>query len=251
MLRAGVGNLGLGVGTVFLGPHLRQSEVENLGVPAPGDEDVRRLDVAMNDALAVRRIQRVGHFGREIEQQFVLHRTPADAMLQRHAVEKLHDHEDAAVFLADVVNGADVGMIQRRSRARLAAKTLQRSRIARHIVRQKLERDKASQARVLGLVDDTHAAAAELFDNAVVRDGGVDHDLGAGRMMPDDRALAGGSQFVLDRSFTRQVNVTSQKPFVGDCSRAVFYLAGLVGGDFFKLYAVTFDSDTMRVFLQN
>ena len=42
--------------------HLRQSEVENLGVPAPRDENVRRLDVAMNNALAVRGIQRVGNF---------------------------------------------------------------------------------------------------------------------------------------------------------------------------------------------
>ena len=154
----------------------------------------------MNDALAVRRVQRVGHFGREVEQQLVLHRTPADAMLQRHPVEKLHHHEDAAVFFANVVNGADVGMIQRRSRARLAAESLQRSRIARHIVRQKLERDKAPQPRVLGLVDDTHAAAAELFDNAVVRDRGVNHVDGAGKMMPDDRARCGSSQLVCGRS---------------------------------------------------
>ena len=177
MLRAGVGNLGLGFRAVFLRAHLRQSEVENLGVPAPRDENVRRLDVAMNDALAVRRIQRVGHFGSEIEQQLVLHRTPGDAMLQRYAVEEFHHHEDAAVFFADVVNSADIGMIQRRCRTRLAAEALQCSRIARYVVGQELERDKASQARVLGLVDDTHAAAAKLLDNAVVRDGGVNHVL--------------------------------------------------------------------------
>ena len=104
-----------------------------------------------------------------------------------------------------VLNGADVGMIQRRSRTRFAAEALQRSRITRHIVRQELERDEASQARVLGLVDDTHAATAELFDNAIVRDRGVDHLEGAGRMMPDDRALASGSQFVLNWSFARRV----------------------------------------------
>ena len=44
-----------------------QSEVENLGMPALGDEDVRGLDVAMNDAFGVRGIQRVGNLDGQVE----------------------------------------------------------------------------------------------------------------------------------------------------------------------------------------
>jgi hypothetical protein len=32
---------------------LRQTEIENLGVTAPGDENVRRLDVPLDDSLSV------------------------------------------------------------------------------------------------------------------------------------------------------------------------------------------------------
>src|SRR5271157_2100 len=41
--------------------------------------------------------------------------------------------------------------------------------------RQKLQGDKAVQAYVLSLVDDAHAPAAELLDDAVMRDDLVDH----------------------------------------------------------------------------
>ena len=41
--------------------NLRQSEVQDLGVSAVGDKNVGRLDVSVNDALAVRRVQRIGH----------------------------------------------------------------------------------------------------------------------------------------------------------------------------------------------
>ena len=76
---------------------------------------------------------------------------------------------------ANVVNRADVGMVQRRRRLRLALETRQRLRIARDVVGQELQRDEAVQARVLGLVDHAHAAAAQLLDDAVVRDGLADH----------------------------------------------------------------------------
>ena len=51
----------------------------------------------------------------------------ADALLQRRPVEELHDEERAAVLLADIVDRADVGVIQRRCGPRLAAETGQGS----------------------------------------------------------------------------------------------------------------------------
>jgi hypothetical protein len=43
-------------------------------------------------------------------------------------------------------------------------------------IRQKFKGDKPAEFCVLGLVDDTHAAAAHLFENAVVRDDLTDHE---------------------------------------------------------------------------
>ena len=100
---------------------------------------------------------------------------PGDQVLQRHAIQELHGDEHAAVFFADVINGADVGMVQRRSGLRLAPEAFQRLRVLRDVVGQELEGDETVQARVLGLVDHAHAAAAELSEDAVVRNRRVDH----------------------------------------------------------------------------
>src|ERR1700740_794687 len=57
--RAGFGELICGGGcrrdrAVFLRPELRQSEVQDFGLTTGGYEDVRRLDVAMNDPFGMR-----------------------------------------------------------------------------------------------------------------------------------------------------------------------------------------------------
>ena len=92
---------------------------------ALGDENVGGLDVAMNDVFAVRGIERVGDFDGEAEQDIHFQRAAGDAMLESQAVEVLHGDEGLAVLFADVVDGADVGMIQGGSRFGLAAKALQ------------------------------------------------------------------------------------------------------------------------------
>jgi hypothetical protein len=90
-------------------------------------------------------------------------------------LEIFHRDERFAVFLAEVVNGADVGMIERRSGLRFTLETAQRLRIAGDFVGKEFQRHEAVQARVLGFVNHTHAAAAEFFENAVMRNGLPDH----------------------------------------------------------------------------
>ena len=153
----------------------RQAEVENLGVSALGDENVGGLDVAMDDAFAVRGVERVGDFDGEAEQDIHFERTAGDAMLQGQAVEILHGDEGLAVLFADVVDGADVGMVQRGSGLGFAAKALQRLAVLGDVFGEELQGDEAIEPGVFGFVDDAHAATAQLFDDAVVRDGLADH----------------------------------------------------------------------------
>jgi hypothetical protein len=47
-------------------------------------------------------------------------------MLQRHAIQELHSDEAFPVLLADLVDGANVGMVEGGSRTGLATKTFQR-----------------------------------------------------------------------------------------------------------------------------
>ena len=157
---------------------LGQAEVENFRVVAVGDENIRGLDVAVNDALGVRGVERVGNFDAEVEQRFDFERTSADQVLQRFSVEAFHGEIGVAAVFADVVNGTDVGMIQRGRGFGFAAKTFEGLRVARQILGEKFQRDETVEAGVLRFVNDAHASAAQFFDDAVMGDDAVDERLG-------------------------------------------------------------------------
>ncbi len=155
--------------------HLGQPEIQNLCVPALGDKNIGRLDVAMNNALRVRSVECVGNLDAQRQQRIEFHRTVADDMFQRRAVKKLHDDERFAVLLTDVVNGTNIRMVEGRRGPRLAAETFQRLAVLRNIFRKEFQSDKTIEPRVLGFVDNTHPAAAEFFDDAVMRDQLANH----------------------------------------------------------------------------
>ena len=96
-------------------------------------------------------------------------------MLQSLTVEELHRDVRPVVGLADFVNGANIRVIQGRSGPRLPAEALQRLGITSQILGQKLQRNKPPQLGVLGLIHDSHPAATELLDDAIMRDGLADH----------------------------------------------------------------------------
>ena len=66
----------------------------------------------MNDAFPVRRIERVENLGRNVQYRVRLERTAGDAFGERLTFEKFHRDVGAGLGLADVVNDADVGMVQ-------------------------------------------------------------------------------------------------------------------------------------------
>jgi hypothetical protein len=132
----------------------------------------------VDDAFGVGGVEGVCNFDGEIDQRFGVDGTASDAVLEGLAFEELHDDEGLAVFLVNFVDGADVGMVQGRSGASFPLKTIKGLTILGEFFRKKFEGDEASELDVLGAVDDAHAAAAQLFDDAVVRDGLADHLVG-------------------------------------------------------------------------
>ena len=84
-------------------------------------------------------------------------------MFESLAVEELHHEEVAALVFVDVVNNADVRVVQRGGRARFAAETFERVGIARGVVRQELQRDEAAELGVFSTVDHAHTAATQLL----------------------------------------------------------------------------------------
>ena len=110
-----------------------------------------------------------------------------------------HDDEGAAVFLADIVDGANIRMIEGGGGVRFAAETLERLAIFGHFFGKEFQGDGAVQAGVFGFVDHAHAATAEFFENAVVRNGLANHGvcagiLGCGRMQVNAGFRSAGRQ---------------------------------------------------------
>ena len=69
----------------------------------------------MNDALRMGGVEAISDSNAERQKNLVVERLIVNEVLERDAVEEFHGDERLAVLLANVVDGADVGVIQRRS----------------------------------------------------------------------------------------------------------------------------------------
>ena len=168
---------------------LGDAEVEELHLAAPRQHDVRRLDVAMNDVGVVRCRHRARHLHRDVERLVDRHRPAGDPLLQRLPFVVRHRQEHAAIWrLVDLVDRADIRMVERGGRLRLGDEPVAGVAILRRLDRQELQRNGASQPDVLGAVDDAHAAGTEALDDPIVRNGLADHQ--EGRPVPGEAGRA-------------------------------------------------------------
>lgn len=129
----------------------------------PGHEQVGRLDIAVDDPLPVRRVEGVGDLGAEIEDRRFRHRARREERLERLPLEQFHGEEALSFVLAEIVDRADVWMVQRRGSARLPFEPLDRARIVGQLRGQELQRDVPAQSQILGAIDDAHADRAGVY----------------------------------------------------------------------------------------
>ena len=138
---------------------LRDAEVEQLRA-IPGQRDVGGFEVPVHDSVTMR----LGQCARDLASvaQHVLdgERSVDQPLGQRCALEILHDEERQAVLVADVVQRADVRMIQAGNRAGFSFEARQRVRVRRRGA-ENLDRDRPAEACVARLVDLAHSAGAD------------------------------------------------------------------------------------------
>jgi hypothetical protein len=79
------------------------------------------------------------------------------------------------IGLADLVDHADIGVIEGSCRFPFTQKALLVLLALEKVRGKKLQSDGAVEIGVLGPVNHTHAARAEFLEDAVVRDGLADH----------------------------------------------------------------------------
>src|SRR4029079_7239628 len=87
----------------------------------------------------------------------------------------------------DIVDGADVGVVEGGGGTRLDAEEFDRLAIARQILGDELKSDRTSQPAVIGAKYHAHATSAELRDDAIVRDRFANH--GEQRGIIDETAM--------------------------------------------------------------
>ena len=146
----------------------RDAEIRHLQSPLAVDQHVVRLDVAVNDAVAVREPDRGEDLPRVVDREVDRRRTARDdELLQRTAVEVLHRDVVRAFRLAAVVDRDDVRVREAGGVLRLTAEALDELFVTGVAVVQDLDRDAAAEHFVLGEVDVRHTTRAELAQDAV------------------------------------------------------------------------------------
>jgi hypothetical protein len=85
--------------------------IENLGMAALGHENIRGLDVAMDDSFSVSSFQCVRYFDSQFEHPLERQRLTVEKVPERLPIKKLHGNKRLAVVFADLINGANIGMV--------------------------------------------------------------------------------------------------------------------------------------------
>ena len=142
---------------------LGQPEIEHLHRAVLCELDIGGLQIAMHDAVLVRRFERFGNLTGNRQRFVNRDRSLRDAVCQRRAVDEL-EHEGP---LFEAVDLRDVRMVERRQHLRLALKARDAIGIGGKEIRKNLDGDVAAQPRITRSIHFAHAACADGGHNLV------------------------------------------------------------------------------------
>ncbi len=178
LLRRGVGegaDGGPGTGQPRHPGAVGEAEVEDLHPPVGGEEEVGGLDVAVHDAAGVGGAQARRDLAGEGDRRGGQHGAAVEALAQGLALVERHRQERRAVVgLADLVEGADRRVVQRRGGPRFVQEAAAH-RLVGELGGQELQRHQAAELAVARLVDDAHASGTEAGEDLVASDLTTDH----------------------------------------------------------------------------
>ena len=139
---------------------LRQTKVQQLRAGL-GEHDVAGLQIAMRDAFAVSLVQRVGNLDGVLQHLLHRQRTFLQPLRERLAFEIFHHQKINSVLMADVVEGADVRMIQAGDRFCFALESLAQFGTISKMRRQNFDGDDSIEAGIAGFVNFAHSARTD------------------------------------------------------------------------------------------
>ncbi len=148
---------------VLVVDQLGDPEVEDLRLATVRDQDVVRLEVAVDDLVVVRdpdrRQQLLDQVDRDVDAEPAVliqprpHRTP---------VHPLHDDEEDRAVLVEVVDADDAGVVEGSHGGGLAVEALAEAGVARVLVGEDFDRDRDLEPGMGRSIDHSHCASPQL-----------------------------------------------------------------------------------------
>ena len=181
-----------GAGQVHLTVNiLDQTEIGQLGdVAIIGDEDIVRLDVAVDQALFMSTMQPTTDLLDQANRFTFGQRAGAiDPLAKRFAMNVFHDQEWRVAGAAIVDRLDDVGMVDQAGDAEFLLEALEQQRISRRLSRDNLDGNDIVRGQAAGTVDRSHAPFGDEIEQFVVADGFrlCGHIDGHNRLQPHGR----------------------------------------------------------------
>src|ERR1700735_1090905 len=121
----------------------------------------------MDHALAMRSLQRFANLDAHTQKLRSRHRTLLDAFRERLALQIFHDEIIGAVLPSDIVERADIGMVEARDCAGFTFEPLSNLRSVGQMQRQNLEGDSAIKPRIARAVHFAHSTRTDRCDDFV------------------------------------------------------------------------------------
>ena len=144
------------------------AEVGEFQTAVGGQEQVARLDVAVDDAPVVRVAQRPADVDAHLRHLAPIERaSPPQFLLQAVAVDQFHRIEQVALLLAEAEQPNDVRMVELAKRLDLGLEPDAKAFFLGQGGGEQLDRGRLARLAVNAFVDRPHAAAAELADNLI------------------------------------------------------------------------------------
>ena len=161
--------------SIRLRGNLRQTEIQHLYFATRLNHDIRRFDVTVCDALAVRSIQGVSDLNAEVSDFVCFENASANLHIERLTFDIFHDNEVRPIRLADFIGMSDIDVIERRRGLSFVHKTTKPFSIAGKIRRENLQRNLATQSRISRQVHFSHSALPEFLQDMEMRKFIADH----------------------------------------------------------------------------
>ena len=122
----------------------------------------------MDDTLLVCRLEPLGDLEKERQRLLDRNRTALDPIRQRLTLDQLHDEKARVTVPLEAIQSRYVVVVQRGKNLGLTLETSQPLRVSRHFFQEELDRHLATELRVLGAIDLSHAACTEGGEDLVV-----------------------------------------------------------------------------------